>query len=265
MVRARVEVETKSGTRSFHGMLNCAQRYFQRHHVSTKQRSAHKDDFGVHHRGLVSDSRALQQGPQQDFLLLGPGVAPGASPSQSRQCDRALAGGARRRFQRRLPAFHGLSRRSCDWPAVSGNIVPVDDVNRAALIAQIPAPTQGLDTWNASPTLPTTWREELVVSIIISPEGYRASHTTRGTSFIPLRCGTNGTSFPTIQTNFGGPGVSLVTRLTATVTPTLLNEFVFSYTTDHITDLRWSVRRPAAMTFGILRGAGSRARYRASA
>jgi hypothetical protein len=29
--------------------------------------------------------------------------------------------------------------------------------------------------------------------------------------------------------------VSLVTRLTATASPTLLNEFVFSYTTDHIT------------------------------
>src|SRR5262249_34004008 len=36
------------------------------------------------------------------------------------------------------------------------------------------------------------------------------------------------------QTAFGGPGVALVTRLTSTFTPTLLNEFVFSYTTDHI-------------------------------
>ena len=45
---------------------------------------------------------------------------------------------------------------------------------------------------------------------------------------------TNGSSFPTIQTNFVGPATSLVARLTATASPTLLNEFVFSYTTDHI-------------------------------
>ena len=50
----------------------------------------------------------------------------------------------------------------------------------------------------------------------------------------PTPLWTNGTSFPTIQTDFGGPGVSMVARLTATASPTLLNEFVASYTTDHI-------------------------------
>src|SRR5205823_12959990 len=72
----------------------------------------------------------------------------------------------------------------------------------------------------------------------------------------PTPLWTNGTSFPTIQTNFSGPGVSLVTRLTATASPTLLNEFVFSYTTDHITLIpvgAW--HRPASMTFGLFPGA----------
>ncbi len=41
-------------------------------------------------------------------------------------------------------------------------------------------------------------------------------------------------SFPTMQTAFDGPGVSLVARLTSTISSTLLNEFVASYTTDHI-------------------------------
>ena len=44
----------------------------------------------------------------------------------------------------------------------------------------------------------------------------------------------NGASFPTVQTNFVGPGVSMVANLTANISPTLLNEFTFSYTTDHI-------------------------------
>ena len=38
----------------------------------------------------------------------------------------------------------------------------------------------------------------------------------------------SGNSYPTIGANFNGPGVSIVARLTATASPTLLNEFVAS-------------------------------------
>ena len=41
-------------------------------------------------------------------------------------------------------------------------------------------------------------------------------------------------TFPTIGTHFIGPGVEMVARLTSTASPKLLNEFVASYTTDHI-------------------------------
>ena len=44
----------------------------------------------------------------------------------------------------------------------------------------------------------------------------------------------HGAAFPTVRTNFVGPGVSMVANLTSTLSPTLLNEFIFSYTTDHI-------------------------------
>lgn len=44
-----------------------------------------------------------------------------------------------------------------------------------------------------------------------------------------------GTSdFQNIQTNFVGPGTSFVARLNSNISPTLLNEFVASYTADHI-------------------------------
>ena len=46
--------------------------------------------------------------------------------------------------------------------------------------------------------------------------------------------GVGTTSFQDINTKFVGPGSSFVARLTANVTPTLLNEFVASYTSDHI-------------------------------
>ncbi len=69
---------------------------------------------------------------------------------------------------------------------------------------------------------------------------------------------TNVGSFPTVQTNFVGPAKSMVARLTATASPTLLNEFVFSYTTDHIvltptgTPDANAWKRPAGLGIGSL-------------
>ncbi|MGC1451247.1 MAG: Plug domain-containing protein, partial [Candidatus Sulfotelmatobacter sp.] len=91
--------------------------------------------------------------------------------------------------------------------------------------------------FNASPAQTTNWREELIrVDHNFSDKiraTFRYIHDSwQTTTAVPLW--TNQGSFPTIQTAFKGPGVSLVFRLTATVSPTLLNEFVFSYTADHI-------------------------------
>lgn len=41
-------------------------------------------------------------------------------------------------------------------------------------------------------------------------------------------------NFPTVQTQFSGPGVDMVAHLTSTLSPTMVNEFVADYTTDHI-------------------------------
>src|SRR5258706_6813218 len=121
----------------------------------------------------------------------------------------------------------------------SGNQVPVDAANAGPLLTMIPLPTvAGTRTWNFSSSQPLSWREEL----------FRVDHDLNAKTRVTFRyihdswdiidpapLWTNGTSFPTIQTNFKGPGISMVARVTATVTPTLLNEFVASYTTDHIT------------------------------
>jgi hypothetical protein len=42
-------------------------------------------------------------------------------------------------------------------------------------------------------------------------------------------------TFPTIQNRFVGPGISLVARLTHTISPTLLNDLELSYTNSNIT------------------------------
>ena len=63
---------------------------------------------------------------------------------------------------------------------------------------------------------------------------FRYIHDSWQTS-VPNALWGNGTSFENVTTNFVGPGSSFVARLNANFTPTLLNEFVASYTADHIT------------------------------
>ncbi len=117
-----------------------------------------------------------------------------------------------------------------------GNQVPVDP-NAAGLLQLIPQPSNGSANFRASPIQATSWREELVrIDHNLTDKQrltFRFIHDSWNT-VTPTPLWTNATSWPTVQTAFTGPGVGLVTRLTSTFAPTLLNEFVFSYTADHI-------------------------------
>jgi hypothetical protein len=139
-----------------------------------------------------------------------------------------------------------------------GNQVPIDNPTVAnGLNALIPQPNLSsglagpgvLDEWYAPPTLPTHWRQELFkVDQNINDKvraSFRYIHDSWDEQY-PVPLWTSGTSFPTVQTHFTNPGVSMVARLTASISPTLLNEFVASYTTDHIgTSLTGPWQRPS--------------------
>ncbi|MGA2414695.1 MAG: carboxypeptidase regulatory-like domain-containing protein [Candidatus Sulfotelmatobacter sp.] len=139
-----------------------------------------------------------------------------------------------------------------------GNQIPIaNPAVTNALEALIPEPNIAsgalgsgvLDTWFATPTLPTHWRQELFKIDHNINDKMRASfryiHDSWNQQY-PVPLWTSGTSFPTVQTNFNNPGVSMVARLTANISPTLLNEFVASYTTDHIsTNLTGPWQRPS--------------------
>jgi len=122
-----------------------------------------------------------------------------------------------------------------------GNQVPIDPVGQA-LLSLIPQASPGL-TNNGFPavlqtvSLPETWREELVRIDHNLTDNYRLTfryiHDSWQTQTENALWG-NGSSFEDINTNFVGPGTSFVARLNANITPTLLNEFVASYTADHI-------------------------------
>lgn len=128
------------------------------------------------------------------------------------------------------------------------------DPNAQLLLAMIPQATAIVDgepRFIDSPVTPTNWREELVRVDHNFSDRLRASfryiHDSWDTT-TPTTIWSTG-DFPTIQTHFTGPGVSMVARLTATISPTMLNEFVASYTTDHIKLVNtgaWD--RPAGMT-----------------
>jgi Carboxypeptidase regulatory-like domain/TonB-dependent Receptor Plug Domain len=86
-------------------------------------------------------------------------------------------------------------------------------------------------------SLPTTWREELVRIDHNITDNYRLTfryiHDSWQTQTANPLWGI-GSSFQSINTEFVGPGSSFVARLNANISPTLLNEFVASYTADHI-------------------------------
>jgi len=86
-------------------------------------------------------------------------------------------------------------------------------------------------------SLPTTWREELIRIDHNITDNYRLTFRYIHDSWqtvTPNPLWGQGSSFQSINTNFVGPGSSFVARLNANISPTLLNEFVASYTADHI-------------------------------
>src|SRR3989454_4958116 len=249
-----IETETKSGTSSFHGdvyefvrndMFNAAP------HFQPSVPSYKKNDFGYTIGGPIfipghyntgkdktffffSEEWRRDRVPGQNFNLIVPSLA-----------ERGIVNGNQTGFGDFTDVCPGS-----DCPNVANPASVAIDANALPLLGMIPLPTNGTMAngqpcspqtvpcvYTAAPVTPTNWREELVrVDHNLTDKMrlmFRCAHDSWAT-VTPVPLWTNGTSFPTIQTNFVGPATALVARLTASASPTLLNEFVFSYTTDHI-------------------------------
>src|SRR6266436_701301 len=125
--------------------------------------------------------------------------------------------------------------------------VPITSVGQA-LLAEIPRSntTAGvypgtnvpLPAFRQTVSEPTTWREELVRIDHNLTNNYRLTfryiHDSWQTEVPNPLWGVGASNFQDIHTKFVGPGTSFVARLNASISPTLLNEFVASYTGDHI-------------------------------
>ncbi len=90
----------------------------------------------------------------------------------------------------------------------------------------------------ANPSYPTHWREELIrVDQNLTDNErltFRYIHDTWGTVQQGPLWNIYPNSFDNTNTNFTGPTTSFVAKLASNISPTLLNEFVASYTADHI-------------------------------
>jgi Carboxypeptidase regulatory-like domain len=262
-----VEVETKSGTNTFHGdvyefIRNDAfngRNYFNR--PPEPKAGYKKNDYGYTIGGPIFIPGHYNTNKEKTFFFWSQEWRKESVPGQTFNLPVPSLANRNGNFTDLCPGIDcpHLPNTTTPYPS---NQVPLNpnDPNVQALLKMIPAPNAvgpgGEPFFNASPSQPTNWREELLRIDQNITSKHRATfryiHDSWDTiTAVPLW--TNFGSFPTIGTNFNGPGVSLVARLTSTFTPTLLNEFVASYTTDHIIlNNTGAWQRPSNSTFGTL-------------
>lgn len=247
---------TKSGTKDFHGDLAYFVRnedFNARNFFDTERPEYRKQDYGFTLGGPIYIPKKFNADKEKLFFFYSQEWRKEKLPGQT--------------FNTQVPSDlqrNGDFSELCPGPdcpmdpdtgaPFPNNIVTVDP-NAKALLTLIPSPNFGSGAasyYRASPAEQTNWREELArVDYNISSK-YRAFFRYIYDSWAtvtPTPLWGNGASFPTVQTDFTGPGTSVVANAVATFTPTLLNEFVASYTTDHI-NLKaiGPVQRPSSMT-----------------
>jgi hypothetical protein len=138
-----------------------------------------------------------------------------------------------------------------------GNQVSIDSNAQDLAAGWFPSPNVGsgaLSFYQANPSYPTNWREELVrVDQNITPK-VRAMvhyiHDSWSTVVPAIMWGTG--AFPTVNTDAVAPGSNLVGELTVAASPTLLNQFIFGYSVNHLsfwnTGTRWQIPANFTMT-----------------
>jgi len=259
-----VEVVTKSGTRDFHGDLF----YFGRNDVfnargyfDDSRQPYKKHDFGFTIGGPVFIPNHYNTDKSKTFFFYSQEwrreKEPAAFPPQDVPSDAERSGN----FSDLCPDQNGSF---ADCPTIPGsggqffpgNQVPVDTANANAILAMIPhaTTTNGIyPAFEGSASSPTTWHEELFkIDHNISNNlraTFRYIHDSWQTLNPTVLNWSQTSLFPTIQSQEVEPATSFVAKLTWTASPTLLNEFVASYTANHISLTNqgpWE--RPPSMT-----------------
>ncbi len=152
------------------------------------------------------------------------------------------------------PAYQTDANDPNAFDGFPNNQIPdslIDHVNTDPLLKNVPAPNAGHRLIESLPQ-PMRWHEELLnLDDALSPKlraSFHFKHDSWQQSY-PTSPGSV-SSVPAIGGAIRGPGITVVANLSETFTPTLLNEFSFSYGANHLyyfhTANDW--QRPASMT-----------------
>jgi len=241
-----VEVETKSGGSSFHGS---AFEYLRNDFFNANEffNNANglprppykKHDFGYTIGGPIYIPHHYNSDKKKTFFFFSEEWRREKNPSTIAPQNVPSAAELAGNFNDLCPGPDCPHQPGTTNPFPGNTITPT--AVGTALEALIPAANTtngGFPAFAQTVSTPTTWREELIRVDHNINDNYRLTfryiHDSWST-VVPNPLWGNGTSdFENIQTNFVGPGTSFVARLNANITPTLLNEFVASYTADHI-------------------------------
>ena len=247
-----VEVETKSGGTTFHGsafeyLRNSffnARSWEQGADITQPKGAYNKNDFGYTFGGPVFIPNHYNTDKKKTFVFWSQEWRREKSSTtilQNVPSDAERSGN----FADLCPgpSVNGAAGNFNDCPTgaqVAPNFTVAPTATGTALLAIIPQANTtngGFPAVSETVASPTTWREELLrVDQNLSDNyhlTFRYIHDSWQT-VVPNALWGNGTSFQNVTTNFTGPGTSFVARLNANISPTLLNEFVASYTADHI-------------------------------
>jgi hypothetical protein len=243
--------QTKSGTDHFHGDLFEFLRnddFNARNYFETSRPTYKKHDYGFTVGGPVFIPKIYKPASAKTFFFYSQEWRHENVPATVFNQSVPSAAERTGNFSDQCPA-PGSAVDAANFPNCpvdpttgayfAGNQVPVD-ANGQALLVLIPAGNVGSGTssfYQASPSQLTTNREELFRIDQVFNEKFRGYYrfiydswkqTTSEPTFQ-----TN--AFPTVTNSFTGPGVDMVANLTYAASPSLVNEFVADYTTDHIT------------------------------
>ena len=244
-----VEVVTKPGTKSFHGdvyeylrndMFNA--NYFFDNAAGNPKPAYKKHDFGYTIGGPVYIPNHYNSNKEKTFFFWSQEWHRERNPFSFNQqvpsdAERGVSTPGFGNFNDVCPGECPVNPNT--GTAFTGNNVPIDPNAQAMMDALIPkanVTSPSCCFFVGSVTEPLTWRQELVrvdhnFSSNLRLMG-RYIHDTN--SSVDPTVSFVGNPFPTIQTQVGTPGTSFVAHLTATLTPSLLNEFVASYTADKL-------------------------------
>ncbi|HXX23250.1 MAG TPA: carboxypeptidase-like regulatory domain-containing protein [Terriglobia bacterium] len=258
---AQIEVATKSGTKDFHGDMFVYNRnnafaandWFL-NQVNQPISYLNQNEFGYTLGGPVVIPGHYNTNRSKTFFFWSEdwrrirqsSVLTGTVPSaQMRagdfsQCDPALNPGGNLLITDGciLPQLNGVtydtvqSMPGFDQQAYTN---AVDLLNAFVPLQNTPE----LGYWATAAPSPTNWRQEQIrVDQNISDKTQIFFRYTQDAwnTITPTSLWTYG-SYDTVKTSFVGPGKSMVAHITHSFSPTFMNEFIASYTVDHIDNI----------------------------